>query len=217
MGRGFPLAQSQYYADIVSTKNRYAKTMPKIDAPTVAKHRAQKEKAILEATVDLLITQGQNAVTPAAVAERAGLARTSVYQYHPSTASLVAGAIEELFRLAELEVASALAEAGEDPVSRLTAYVSAMLAIAQAGHTPNRPISLHGAPDECRQRIRVLHDQLMAPLAVVVAEFGAANVRAVTAVAAGAIQGAVQLVEHGADLEETTAEVCDFLRRALAS
>lgn len=188
--------------------------MPKIDAPTVAEHRAQKERAILDATVDLLTHHGQDAVTPAAVAERAGLARTSVYQYHPSSASLVAGAVEELFRKSELEVAAALRDAAQDPASRLTAYVSAMLSIAQAGHSPNRPISLHGAPEVCRQRIRVLHDQLMAPLSGIVAEFGASNVRAVTAIASGAIQGAVQLVEHGADLNATTDEVCAFLLRA---
>lgn len=191
--------------------------MPKIDAPTVAEHRAQKERAILEATVDLLVTQGQDAVAPAAVAERAGLARTSVYQYHPSSASLVAAAVEELFRLAEIEVGEALAGAGDDPVSRLTAYVSAMLAMAQAGHSPSRPISLDGAPEGCRQRIRALHDQLMAPLAVIVAELGSPNVRMATALASGAIQGAVQMVEHGADLEATTAETREFLRRALAS
>lgn len=191
--------------------------MPKIDAPTVAEHRAQKERAILDATVDLLVSQGQDAVTPAAVAERAGLARTSVYQYHPSSASLVATAVEELFRLAEIEVGESLAGVGGDPAARLTAYVSAMLRLAQAGHSPNRPISLHGAPEGCRARVRTLHDRLMEPLAGIVAEFGAHNVRVVTAIAAGAIQGAVALVEHGADLDATTDETCAFLRRALAS
>lgn len=190
--------------------------MPKIDAPTVAEHRAQKERAILAATVELLTTIGQDAVTPAAVAERAGLARTSVYQYHPSSASLVAAAVEELFRFAQIEVGEALAASGTDPVERLRGYVMAMLRLAQAGHSPNRPISLVGAPDACRLRIRRLHDDLMAPLVGIVADLGASDARLQAALASGSIQGAVALVEHGADLHATTEATCDFLQRAVA-
>lgn len=189
--------------------------MPKIDAPTVAEHRALKERAILEATVELLVGHGQDAVTPSAVAKRAGLARTSVYQYHPSSAALVATALEELFRKAELEVHQALSEVEDSPGERLTAYVAAMLNTAQAGHSPNRPISLEGAADGYRMRIRELHERLMAPLAGIVAELGATDVRAATALASGAIQGAVHLVEHGADLATTTTQTCEFLRKAL--
>lgn len=190
--------------------------MPKIDAPTVAEHRALKERAIRDAVVELLINEGQDAVTPAAVAERSGLARTSVYQYHPSSASLVAVAVEELCRQAEAEVHQALSEVGTEPADRLNAYVSAMLRLAQSGHSPNRPISLQGAPKERRLEIRALHDQLMAPLTGIVAASGATNVQAATALASGAIQGAVHLVEHGADLESTTAETCKFLNAALS-
>lgn len=191
--------------------------MPKIDAPTVAEHRAQKERDILAATVELLTSQGQDAVSPAAVAERAGLARTSVYQYHPSSASLVAAAVEELFRLAELDVLAALAAAGADPMARLEGYVRAMLQLAQAGHSPNRPISLRGAPDACRNRIRELHDSLLAPLTEIVASLGREPIAVNVTLASGAIQGAVQLVERGADSAAITQATCRFLRDALAA
>lgn len=190
--------------------------MPKIDAPTVAEHRAQKERDILAATVELLTSQGQDAVSPAAVAERAGLARTSVYQYHPSSASLVAAAVEELFRLAELDVAAALDAAGDDPMVRLEGYVRAMLQLAQSGHSPNRPISLHGAPAACRNRIRELHDSLLDPLTDIVSRLGCEPVGVNVALASGAIQGAVQLVERGADSAATVQATYRFLSDALA-
>ena len=57
--------------------------MPRIDAPTVAEHHVMRRDAIIAAARDLLGTAGASAVTPAAVAGRSGLARTSVYQYFP--------------------------------------------------------------------------------------------------------------------------------------
>ena len=59
--------------------------MPRIDAPTVAEHHAQRRAALLAAAEELLAEQGVEAVTPAAVGARAGLARSSVYQYFSSS------------------------------------------------------------------------------------------------------------------------------------
>lgn len=189
--------------------------MPKIAAPTVAEHRAQRERDILTATIELLTEVGQEAVTPAAVAERAGLARTSVYQYHSSAASLLAAAIEELFRLAEVRTAAALGAAGEEPRAQLRAYVAALLAVAGEGHNPNRPISLVGAPEACGARIRHLHDSLLRPLVALVEQSGASPVGPVAVLAAGAIEGAVQAVESGADAAVMTDATVDFLAQAL--
>ncbi|PIE99566.1 MAG: hypothetical protein CR979_02780, partial [Propionibacterium sp.] len=125
-------------------------------------------------------------------------------------------AVEELFRLAEIEVQESLAAVGDNPEDRLSAYVAAMLRLAQAGHSPNRPISLAGAPNVCRQRIRVLHERLMEPLVGIVMALGAKDAQVSTALASGTIQGAVQMVEHGADLEAVTTQTKDFLRQALA-
>ena len=68
--------------------------MPRIDAPTVAEHSAQRRAAIVDAAVDLLGREGITGVTPAAVASAAGLARSSVYQYFASTDALVAAGVE---------------------------------------------------------------------------------------------------------------------------
>ena len=45
--------------------------MPKIAAPTLAEHHAQRRAAILAAATGLLQREGAPAVTPAAVVERA--------------------------------------------------------------------------------------------------------------------------------------------------
>lgn len=189
--------------------------MPRIDAHTVAEHRARKERAILSATVDLLVNEGDDAVTPAAVAKRSGIARTSVYQYHGSTAELIAAAVMELFRRAEAEMDAALSAAGDDPEERLRAYVTTTLQLARDGHAPARPAALAGAPAECRAAVRECHQRLMAPLAAIVDGLGASEVGTTAALAAGSLQAASQLVEHGADLSEVADVTCTFIARAV--
>ena len=72
--------------------------MPKINASTVAEHRAHQREALIGAAIDILVNEGATAVTPAAVGARAGLARSSVYQYFDSSAALLATITEEAFR-----------------------------------------------------------------------------------------------------------------------
>ena len=53
--------------------------MPRITAPTVAEHHAKQRRALLDAARDLLAETGAEP-SMAAVARRAGLARSSIYQ-----------------------------------------------------------------------------------------------------------------------------------------
>jgi len=105
--------------------------MPKIDAPTVVEHHARRRAAIVSAAVDLLGADGAGAVTPAAVAAVAGLARSSVYLYYPSTGALVGAAVEEVFRRALADLTEAMAGA-RTPEARVTAYVDAGIDAAMA-------------------------------------------------------------------------------------
>lgn len=189
--------------------------MPRIEAPTVAEHRAMRRRAVVDNAVELLVSQGPAALTPAAVAKMTGLARTSVYQYFPTSGELLGAAIEQLFITSQADLDAALAAAGSGIEGRIAAYVRATLETARRGHHPTRLVGVE-LPDACRARLRELHDQVAAPLREIVAASGASDVETTTALANGVIAGAVALVEHGADLEHTTQETLGFLQRALA-
>lgn len=189
--------------------------MPKIEAPTVAEHRAMRRRAVVDNAVELLVTQGPSALTPAAVAKMTGLARTSVYQYFPTSGELLGAAIEQLLVASQVDVDAALAGAGDDLGDRIAAYVRATLETARRGHNPTRLVGVE-LPDACRARLRDLHDQIAKPLRDIVRDSGVADVDTTTALANGVIAGAVALVEHGADLEQTSHQTLGFLQRALA-
>ncbi|GAA3803944.1 hypothetical protein CSO01_02320 [Cellulomonas soli] len=192
--------------------------MPRIDAPTVAEHHVMRRRAIVSAARDLLGSAGASAVTPAAVAGRSGLARTSVYQYFPSTGALLAAAVEATFVDANDALADAVADApGGDPRSRIHAYVQVGLRLAARDHGPFHQLTLTGLPPECTDRVRELHDALLAPLRAAVEELGVRDTTLVTGLVFGAISAAVQLVDHGRDLDETTAGTLAFIDAGLAA
>lgn len=186
--------------------------MPKISAATVSEHRAMKKRQVVESAVELLTTQGASAVTPAAVAQRAGLARTSVYQYARSGRDLVALAMEELLIQANAALSSALAEAGADPAARLEAIIRSALAGAADSHAPDQSFDFAGLALEQRERLMQLHDDLLAPLGDAIAATGARDVASLTALSWGAINGVVPLIEHGMPVERAITVAVAYVR-----
>ncbi len=55
--------------------------MPRISADTVAEHRANRLRALLDAGREIVATEGAEALTLASLARRVGLSRPSLYEY----------------------------------------------------------------------------------------------------------------------------------------
>ena len=69
--------------------------MPKIQAPTVVLHRELRRQQLINAAMELAMESGAESITVAAVATKAGLARSSIYEYFASSADLVADLVLE--------------------------------------------------------------------------------------------------------------------------
>lgn len=192
--------------------------MPKISAATVAEHRAMKERQVVAAAVELLTTEGASAVTPAAVAERAGLARTSVYQYARSGNDLVALAVEEIFVRVNAALAAALEAAGPEPAARLEAIIRTVLQGAADGHAPDQAVDVAALGTDQQERLRQLHQDLVAPLSAAIAGVAGigggvgADVPVLTAISWGAINGVVPLIEHGLPVDRAVPMVVAYVR-----
>ncbi|MSX62920.1 MAG: TetR family transcriptional regulator, partial [Actinobacteria bacterium] len=100
--------------------------MPRINTATLSEHRDWRRNQLIAAASAIALEQGGQAVTVAAVAERAGLSRTSVYEYFGSSAELVADlVIDELTVFAQsLQGAVALTS---DPYDAIDAWIDAAL------------------------------------------------------------------------------------------
>ncbi|GAA3229812.1 TetR/AcrR family transcriptional regulator [Streptomyces sp. XM83C] len=191
--------------------------MPKINAATVAEHRAQQRAALIRAAVDILVAQGATAVTPAAVGARAGLARSSFYQYFPSSAALLASIVEEAFTAADAAIAEALADVHE-PAARFDAFIRTELHLAaQGAHRPAKALLQADLPPECLARVHELHHRHNAPLqAAITALTGETDASALTAqLVGGTVQAAMTAIEHGADPTQVTDRALALLHHGL--
>ncbi|MEW2624388.1 helix-turn-helix domain-containing protein [Streptomyces sp. NPDC048106] len=191
--------------------------MPKINAATVAEHRAQQRATLIQAAVDVLVEQGAAAVTPAAVGARAGLARSSFYQYFPSAAALLASIVEEAFTAADTATTEALADIHE-PAQRLDAFVRTELHLAaQGAHRPAKALLQADLPPECLARVHELHRRHYSPLqAAIAALTGAADApELIGQLVGGTVQAAMTAVEHGADPARVADRTLALLRHGL--
>lgn len=191
--------------------------MPRIAAPTIAQHRAAQRAALLRAGEAALLEAGLPGVSPRSVCERAGLARSSFYDYFPSRDDLlVAIAIDAIERW-DAEIAEALADVAPGR-ARLTAFVDATMAMAGdgrheiAGALRDAPLNPSRLED-----LMVLHDRLMSPLTEVLAEIGVEDPRTTAALVQGALGAGIQLVAHGVDHREVAASVRRLLEAGIVA
>lgn len=149
--------------------------MPKIQAPTVAEHRAAQRAALLDAARSLLSEEAERAPSMAAVARRAGLARSSVYAYFTSRDDLLDALIVDTFPRWSAYVRARMAKAGT-PGDRVLAYVHANLRlVARGDHALARALAATGRTDALANSSRLLHDELQTPLRTALADHGAGD------------------------------------------
>jgi len=182
--------------------------MPRISAPTLAEHQAKRRSDVVSAAVSLLVISGPGSVTPAAVAASAGLARSSVYQYFPSSGALLAAAVEDAFRRTLEGLDTALAGA-TTPAEKISAYVDTALDGAIDGHRPMASLAGADLPPECQQRVVELHHELLAPLVAALADLGHADAEAQAALVNAVLVAAAGQVVRG----ESARSVHDRVRR----
>jgi AcrR family transcriptional regulator len=138
--------------------------VPRISEATVAEHRARQLRNLLDAARALVVEEGIEALSLAALARRVGLSRPGLYEYFRSKDDLVAAVVEEeLPRWAAVVERALSGPAGLD--GKVEAYVRAQLEVMTDGrHAAAVALVEHALAEPALERIRVGHAQLLRPL-----------------------------------------------------
>jgi AcrR family transcriptional regulator len=108
--------------------------MPRINAPTVAEHRARIQSRLIDAAEAILRSGSSRPLTAGAVTAGAGIARNSIYRYVDSVEDLRAMVVGRYLPDWLDAVSDAMTAAGT-PEERLVAWVEANLKqAARTGH-----------------------------------------------------------------------------------
>lgn len=193
--------------------------MPKIVTETLAQHRDWRRSQLIDAASAIALESGGAAVTVAAVAARAGLSRTSVYEYFASSADLAADLVIEELKIFGDELAKISAE-GDSPVESIDLWITGSLRyIADGRHLLAKALNAIDLPRNRAAAIGAAHGALLAPLRSKLEELGVKDVSFALSLLQSTTDGASKRIERGDDAElviSTTREFCIAGVKALA-
>lgn len=176
--------------------------MPRIQAPTVAEHRAAQHRALLDAARQILSETGRPP-TLTQVAARAGLARPSLYQYFRSPGDLLNAVVEDVFPRWSARVAAAM-DAAATPADRVLAYVLTNFELITEGEHALASLLAEVAPgDTVAEQSRAMHQQLLEPLVEALHHLGVRAVPETAEMINAIVFAGSRLIESGTDLQTT--------------
>ncbi|NGO41380.1 TetR/AcrR family transcriptional regulator [Streptomyces ureilyticus] len=181
----------------------------------MAEHRSMQRAALLDAARSLLSQGGTEALTFPALAERTGLARSSVYEYFRSRAAVVEELCAVDFPVWAAEVEAAMSQA-QTPEGKVEAYVRQQLAlVGDRRHRAVVAISASELDAGAREKIRAAHGGLVAMIVEALGDMGHDQPRMAAMLLQGIVDAAVRRIELGAAEEPdaiTDAAVAMVLR-----
>ncbi|GGW19904.1 TetR family transcriptional regulator [Streptomyces capoamus] len=164
----------------------------------MAEHRSMQRAALLDAARSLLSEGGTDALTFPALAERTGLARSSVYEYFRSRAAVVEELCAIDFPVWAAEVAAAM-ERAESAEGKVEAYVRRQLAlVGDRRHRAVVAISASELDPGAREKIRAAHGALVTMIGEALQELGHGQPRLTAMLLQGVVDAAVRRIELGA-------------------
>ncbi len=189
--------------------------MPRIHTPSLSEHRDWRRSQLIEAATAIALESGGEVITVAAVASRAGLSRTSVYEYFASSADLVADLIID-----ELETFALIMEkstgSASDPFSAIQGWIASSLTyIADGRHLLAKALNAVDLPSERSAAIGAAHRALLAPLHSALTEIGITDIAQALSLLQSATDSATKRIEAGSDAEVEISNTITFCTAGL--
>ena len=184
--------------------------MPRIETETLAQHRDWRRNQLIEAAAGIALESGGAAVTVAAVAQRAGLSRTSVYEYFGSGSELVADLVIDELGTFATTLNEAVSDCA-DPKCVVSCWIKGALEyIADGRHLLAKALNATSMPQSRAQQIGMAHRVLMAPLVNAVEELGVKDTQRALSFIQAITDAATKRIESGHDAEGEIAYATRF-------
>lgn len=170
--------------------------MPRISAATVPEHRAKQERLILDAAHALLEETGDIS-SMRQVAERAGLARPSVYHYFDSRETLLNALVEDVFPKWAERVSSAM-DAEPELSGRIIAYAVTNVQLVEEGaHAVGAALSALTPGEALNAQAARMHRAIQEPLIDTLTRLGAEDPEALGELINSVVHASTRLLESG--------------------
>lgn len=178
--------------------------MPKISAATVVEHRAQQERLILDAAHAILEETG-DVTSMREVAERAGLARSSVYHYFDSREALLNALVQDVFPKWTERVTNAMA-AEPELSERIIAYAVTNVQLVQEGaHAVGAALAALSPGEALNEQATQMHRAIQEPLIETLIELEVNDPEGLGELINSVVHASTRLLESGQQPEQVYA------------
>ena len=175
--------------------------MPKIQAPSIAEHRELRRHQLISAAMELAIEGGAEAVTVSAVAQKAGLSRSSIYEYFSSSADLIADLVVEELDYFTARLAEAIKDA-TDPFEKIELWIAEGLRYVEDGrHMLVKSLNTVSTPEFRKEEIALGHRRLISPLRQALSETGIKEIASAAAFLQSVTDSASTRIDAGNEAE----------------
>ena len=173
--------------------------MPRISAATVAEHRRNQERRLLDAAHEILRDTG-DVPSLREVGRRAGLARSSVYHYFGSREDLLNALVRDVFPNAmEGEVGAG---------RKILAYALANVHLVNEGaHAVATALASLTPGEVVDEQAAQMHRAITEPLVEVLAELGVADPEGVSDLINAVVHASARALEAGKPIEQVVANL----------
>jgi len=177
---------------------------PKIQAETVVEQRQLRQRQLIDAALAIALESGASSITVAAVAEKAGMARSSIYEYFSSSADLVADLVMEELALYQNRLAKAVIGTS-DPYEYVELWIAeALQYVVDGRHMLIKSLNMASIPEFRRDEISQGHRNLMVTISSPLQEMGLKDIRAAMSYLQNIIEAASVRIESGNNPEVET-------------
>ncbi len=177
---------------------------PKIQAETVVEQRQLRQRQLIDAALAIALESGASSITVAAVAEKAGMARSSIYEYFSSSADLVADLVMEELALYQNRLAKAVIGTS-DPYEYVELWIAeALQYVVDGRHMLIKSLNMASIPEFRRDEISQGHRNLMVTISSPLQDMGLKDIRAAMSYLQNIIEAASVRIESGNNPEVET-------------
>jgi len=174
---------------------------PRIQAATVVEQRQMRQRQLIDAALSIALESGAANITVAAVAKRAGLARSSMYEYFSSSADLIADLVIEELALYQKRLAHAV-KGTEDPCQHIELWIAeALQYVVDGRHMLIKSLNAAAIPEFRRDEISQGHRNLMTTISAPLQKIGLTDIRGAMSYLQNTIEAASVRIESGSDSE----------------
>ncbi len=184
--------------------------MPRISAPTLIEHREWRRQQLVAAACVIALEQGGQAVSVAAVAARAGLSRTSVYEYFGSSEELIADLVLDELANFSAVLGAAISDTTDSYLAISEWIAAALQYIADGRHLLAKALSAISAPADRSREIGAAHKTLLAPLRQALIEIGISDVAQALTLIQAVTDAATKRIESGSESKTEISSATNF-------